>query len=87
MYGNTIELIELGCSSSSVLILPRFYGTIIFIFNFYFSNFELLMKIFIFVTTLPISSMDQYKKITLKRKDNKCGRVEVSVLTTNRDIS
>jgi hypothetical protein len=48
--------------------LPRFHGIIIFIFDSYFSNLELLKVTFIFITSLSVSSMDQYEKVILKEK-------------------
>jgi hypothetical protein len=60
--------------------LPRFHGIIIFIFDSYFSNLELLKVIFIFITSLSVSSMDQYEKVILKRNDNRCGRAESEYL-------
>jgi hypothetical protein len=62
---------------------PRFCGIIIFIFDSYFSTLELLTIIFIFITTLPVSWMNQYEEVTLERKGNKCSRVEIIVLVTN----
>jgi hypothetical protein len=48
--------------------LPRFHDIIIFIFDSYFSNLELLKVTFIFITSLSVSSMDQYEKVILKEK-------------------
>jgi hypothetical protein len=66
---------------------PRFRGIIIFIFDSYFSNLELLNVTFIFVTALSISSMDRYEKVTLEKNDNRRGIVKISVLATNGGIS
>jgi hypothetical protein len=44
------------------------------------------MVIFIFVIVLSISSMRRYEEVTLKRKGNKCGIVEISILATNGGI-
>jgi hypothetical protein len=52
----TIELIELEDGSSNVLILTQTScGTIIFIFDSYFDNLELLNVTFIFITALSVS--------------------------------
>jgi hypothetical protein len=66
---------------------PRFRGIIIFIFDSYFSNLELLNVTFIFVTALSISSMDRYEKVTLEKNDNRRGIVKISVLAMNGGIS
>jgi hypothetical protein len=82
-----MKLIELGDGSSSAMILTQICGTIIFIFYFYFGNLDQFKFIFIFVTVLSVSWIDRYEEITLERKDNRCDRVEIRVLTLNGGIS
>jgi hypothetical protein len=83
-----MKLIELGDGSSSAPILTQilWYNNFHFFYS-YFDNLELLNVTFIFVIALSVSSMDRYEKVTLKKNNNRCGRVKISVLTMYGGIS
>jgi hypothetical protein len=72
-------------SSAPILTHTSWYND----FHFYsiLIIFELLKVTFIFVTALSVLWMEWYEKVTFERNNNRCGRVEIRVLATNREIS